>query len=500
MRLLGKKRQKDANTLLFIPIIFAIGISIIFFVFPTTSAHVLNECRHIINELFLPYYLFLGISFLLGTIYLAFGKWANVRIGGSEAKPIYSNMHWGMMIFTSTMSADILFYSLTEWTMYLKESPIRHSSQPYIKALSYSLFHWGPIAWSFYILLAVAFSYMIYVRKNKRQRFSEACRPILREKVVGNIGKIIDNLAIISLLTATATTFSMSLPLLERAIKNTNMVFDSKLETVLLLTCIVLIYMTISVLGLRTMSIFSVITFIFFIVFLIYVLIFGGEASKIIKISGETLYKFGTNSLSMTFDLKNRSFSENWTIYYWAYWIVWCIATPFFIGSISYGKTIREIVLGAYFWGIAGTFLSFLILGSYGISQVSEGKIAVEGNYASFGMKVLNTLPNSIIPKVLLVCAMIGLYSTVLDSIILVVSRYTQKEVEITDMPKRKLRFFWSIVFCILPMTLLITNKSFVNIQSFALIIALPISFIMVIIVIGLFKELIGSEKNSESN
>lgn len=488
------KNQKAGNELLFVPIIFVVGISIIFFMFPTVSTDVLNVCRRIINDVFLPYYLILGIGFLVATIYLAFGKWSNVRIGGYEARPVYSNIHWGMMIFTSTMSADILFYSITEWTMYLKETPIKNSSQPYIKALSYSLFHWGPIAWSFYILLAVAFSYMIYIGKNKYQRFSEACRPVLKAKVDGRLGRIIDNIAIISLLAATATTFSMSLPLLEKVIDNRDEI-DPKLETLLLLICIVLIYMTISILGLRAMSIFSVITFVFFIGFLGYVLIFGGEASKIIKISGQVLYQLGTNFFSMAFDLKNRSFSANWTIYYWAYWIVWCIATPFFIGSISYGKTIREIVLGTYFWGIAGTFLSFLILGGYGISKVSEGVIDVESNYASFGMELLSTFPNNI-SRILLVCAMIGLYSTVLDSIILVVSKYTQKEV--TDIPRRKLRLFWAIVFCILPIALLITNKTFENIQSFTLIIALPISFIMVIIVIGLFKQLIGLKENSQ--
>ena len=43
-----------------------------------------------------------------------------------------------------------------------------------------------------------------------------------------------------------------------------------------------------------------------------------------------------------TFILKNISqkpLKKNWTIYYWAYWMVWCVATPFFIGVISKGRS-----------------------------------------------------------------------------------------------------------------------------------------------------------------
>ena len=46
-----------------------------------------------------------------------------------------------------------------------------------------------------------------------------------------------------------------------------------------------------------------------------------------------------------------------------------CVATPFFIGSISKGRTIKNTVLGGYAWGIAGTFMAFIILGNYGLAQ-----------------------------------------------------------------------------------------------------------------------------------
>lgn len=44
------------------------------------------------------------------------------------------------------------------------------------------------------------------------------------------------------------------------------------------------------------------------------------------------------------------NFPQNWTICCWAYWMVWCVAAPFFIGSTSRERTVRQVILGGYGW------------------------------------------------------------------------------------------------------------------------------------------------------
>ena len=80
------------------------------------------------------------------------------------------------------------------------------------------LFHWGPIPWSFYAVLAACFGFMLHVRGCNKQKYSEACRPLLGNKTDKLPGKIIDVLAVIALIAGTATTFSVSMPLLSTAI------------------------------------------------------------------------------------------------------------------------------------------------------------------------------------------------------------------------------------------------------------------------------------------
>ena len=151
--------------------------------------------------------------------------------------------------------------------------------------------------------------------------------------------------------------------------------------------------------------------------------------------------------------LRETSFPQNWTIYYWAYWMVWCVATPFFIGKISKGRTIKNTILGGYGWGLAGTFTSFIILGNYGLAQQMKhgidisGMIAKSGDYSAVILKIFDTLPLASLGLLLLVITMIAFYSTTFDALTMVVSSYSYKKLDVDEEPDKKIRVFWAIIF-----------------------------------------------------
>ena len=95
----------------------------------------------------------------------------------------------------------------------------------------YPIFHWSLIPWGFYLVLAAAFGFMLHVRKRNRQKYSEACRPILGKHTDGIAGRIIDLLAVFALLAGTATTFSVATPLMAKII---NTLFGVQLNELLL--------------------------------------------------------------------------------------------------------------------------------------------------------------------------------------------------------------------------------------------------------------------------
>ena len=481
--------------LLFVPVCCLFILSAFFIMQSAKSQAILENIRFFLGKYLNVYYVAIAAIFFLGSLILAFSKYGSVRLG--SGKPEYSPIRWGMMIFTSTMSADIIFYSLCEWTMYANEPFIKQKSGGQLEwSLTYSLFHWGPIAWSFYILLAVAFGYMLYVTKNHKQKFSEACRPVLGNKTDGVLGKLIDLIAIFALIAATATTFSMSMPLLSAAVSNVFQIGNPQLLSLCLIVLVVAIYLVISILGMKAISRLSVFAFSIFGLLLLYIFIFSGKEFFIISSGTKAVGNLIGHFPQMTFIIKGNTFTQNWTIYYWSYWMVWCVATPFFIGSISKGRTIRNLVLGGYAWGLAGTYLSFIILSSFGISRQVDGmvnatKLIADGtSYADVIIKLLQTLPQYKIALILLILAMVGLYSTVFDSITMVVSKYSYKSLSLEKDPSRTMRGFWAIVFMILPVTLLFNNDSVYDIQSVAVIAAVPTGMVMLLIVVSFWKEL----------
>lgn len=87
--------------------------------------------------------------------------------------------------------------------------------------------------------------YMLHVRKRNRQKYSEACRPILGKYTDGWAGRIIDLLAVFALLAGTATTFSVATPLMATIIGELFHVAISRTVIniiILLITCAVYTY------------------------------------------------------------------------------------------------------------------------------------------------------------------------------------------------------------------------------------------------------------------
>ena len=173
-----------------VPLVIIIFLAVLFFVFPEQSNTVVGQIRYVFGDTFGVYYLIIGLGILLVSIYLAASKYGNIVLGRQNEKPKYSFWVWGSMMFTCGLAADILFYSFAEWVMYASDPHIKELGSIQEWAGVFPLFHWSFIPWAFYLVLAVAFGFMLHVRKRNRQKFSEACRPILGKHTDGWAGRI----------------------------------------------------------------------------------------------------------------------------------------------------------------------------------------------------------------------------------------------------------------------------------------------------------------------
>lgn len=482
-----------------VPLCSIVVMCICFFLLPERSNSVLSGIRFFLGDTMGLYYLVIGLGMLVVSLYLAFSDYGRIVLGGKDEKPKYSFFSWGSMMFTAGLAADILFYSFSEWIMYAADPHIAEMGSMQDWASVYPLFHWSMIPWSFYLVLAVAFAFMLHVRKRGRQRYSEACRPVLGRHTDGFAGRLVDLLAVFALLAGTATTFSLATPLMANVI---NELFHVSLDTtavtiaILLVTCAVYTYSLLH--GMKGVNILAKGCIYLFFALLFYVLAFGGRGRYIVELGFSSLGRLVQNFIELstyTDPQRTTFFPQNWTIFYWAYWMVWCVATPFFIGSISRGRTVKQTILGGYVFGVGSTVTSFIILGNYSLSLQVSGEADFVSMYLANGdlygiiISVIRTLPCSGLVLVLLLVTMMTFYATSFDSIAMIASCYSYHSLKADEAPGKPVQFMWCILLILLPIALTFSESSMSNLQSVSIIAAFPIGIVMILIVASFLKD-----------
>ena len=482
-----------------VPFSIIIAIVAFLFAFPNQSNDVIGKIRYFFGDTFGVYYLIIGVAVLAIALFLAFSKYGKIVLGKPNEKPKYSFFAWGSMMFTCGLAADILFYSFSEWVMYATNDHIAEMGSYQEWSGVFPLFHWSFIPWAFYLVLAVAFGFMLHVRKRSKQKYSEACRPILGKQTDRIGGRIIDILAVFALIAGTATTFSVATPLMSEIIARLFAITISrKVITIiiLLITCAVYTYACLH--GLKGINILSKICIYMFFGLLFIVLLIGGKAGYIIETGFESLGRMVQNFIGLsTYSDPSRAnnFPQDWTIYYWAYWMVWCVAAPFFIGNISKGRTVKQTILGGFIFGVGSTIVSFIILGNYSLGLQVEGSVDFIAQYNANGdlyeliVNIINTLPAAPFIMVLVLLTMILFYATSFDSIAYTAACYSYKQLNDGEKPHKFIQLLWCLLLISLPIGLVFSESSMNNLQSVSIISAFPIGIVMILIIASFFKD-----------
>lgn len=493
------ERSKIDWMITLVPLAIVVALCIVFFFAPEQSNAVLSRIRFFFGDTFGTYYLVIGLGIFLLSLYIAGSKYGNIVLGEANEKPKYSFFAWGSMMFTCGLAADILFYSFSEWVLYATDPHIAEMGSVQDWAGVYPLFHWSFIPWAFYLVLAVAFGFMLHVRKRSRQKYSEACRPILGRHTDGWAGRIIDLLAVFALLAGTATTFSVATPLMTAIIGELFHVTLSRTTiniVILLITCAVYTYSLLH--GFKGISVLANICIYMFFGLIAFVLAFGGEMRYIVETGLSSLGRMVQNFIELstfTDPLRTSNFPQTWTIYYWAYWMVWCVAAPFFIGSISRGRTVRQTILGGYVFGVGSTLTSFIVLGNYSMGQQMTGKADFIALYNEAGdlygmiVNILKTLPCAPLVMAVVLVTMIAFYATSFDSIALTASCYSYHTLKDGEQPHKGFQLLWCILLILLPIALLFAESSMNNLQSVSIVAAFPIGAVIVLIVASFLKD-----------
>ena len=503
-----KERVKVMDWTTFIGSSLILLIAVIpMMVFPKASQDIITHLNDVVSSTLGSIYLLIGLATLIFVLYIAFGKYGNVTLGKATDKPEFNNFSWAAMLFCAGIASDILYWGVIEWAFYYQDPPhggkgMTDSALNY--ATMYGMFNWGPIAWATFVLPALAIGYLVFIKKKPVYKISQTMRPILRSQTDGIIGKIVDILFIFGLLGGAATSLALGVPMISAGIEKLTGIGDSMLMRSIILFTITAVFAYSSYSGLKKgIKVLSDANVILSFVLLGFVFIVGPTVF-IMETSITGMGNMIKNFFQMATWIepfggiggrKETNFPQQWTIFYWSWWIVYAPFIGLFIARISKGRTLKEIVLGTIVYGTLGCALFFGIFGNYAVYLQITGSFDVihflntHGTEATI-IEVMHQLP---FPNLIIVLFLLSAFlflATTFDSGSYILAAASQKKV--IGEPLKANRLYWAFALCLLPFGLMLVGgeRALEVLKTASLLASVPLLAIFVMMMISFLRTL----------
>ena len=454
-----------------------------------------------IVSVFGPSYLILTLFCFFFLLFLCFSKFGNYKFGGNEAFAEFSYISWVGMLFCSGIGGGIIYWSGVEWSYYVGNPPFGidpYSSESFSLATAYGLFHWGISAWSIYGIPAIALSIAFYKYNLNSLRLSSSLSGLGISNIESSLfGRFIDLIFILATVGAAGGTIGSYIPMLSSGFSEIfNLNKGLYLDILVICLCVGLfgysVYKGLAK-GIRNLSNFNLILALVFLL----IIIFSTDFISLIETSVSGLLFSLTHFWDMsTLGISEESeFAEEWTIFYWAWWVAFGPLVGLFIARISKGRTLRQVILGMLFFGTLGTWLFYMILGGFAMNLELSGEFSVVQSMNSFGhadtaIAVVKNLSFEMFMVFIFCLITIIFVTTSYDSMSYVISYHVLKTSNENKEPDKKLRLFWAIILGILPAALVIYSDHSVALDII-LITSLPLMLIYPLMAISIYRELI---------
>lgn len=472
-------------------LLMAVTLPLVFF--PESGRVIVGLANEYMTTNFGILYLAMGLGAFFFLIFVAFSKNGHIKLGEEGEEPEFNTFSWAAMLFAAGIGSSILYWSVIEWVYYYQGPPFGlepESPEAIPWATAYGMFHWGPIAWAIYTLPALPIAYFYYVRKKSVLKVSEAVRPVLGKWVDGPLGKIIDILFIFGLLGGAGTTLALGTPMIAEGVNYLTGIPVNLLTQALIMLLCTIIFAISSASGLKKgIKVLSDLN-IWLALFLLAVVLFFGPTRFIVETTFNGVGLILDNFFRMATwaepfgnlgGFTESGFPEAWTVFYWAWWLVYAPFVGLFIARISRGRTIRSMIFGTMIYGTLGCVLFFGIFGNYGLHLQLTGQFDVISFMETNGpaatiIAVVSQLPFSYLMVLVFTVLSIIFLATTFDSSSYILASVVQKSVD--GEPLLWNRLFWAFTLCILPLSLLFLG-GLDTLQTASIVGGFPLIFIM---------------------
>ena len=455
---------------------------------------------HDIGLLFLIF-VFGGILWLA---WMALSKHGKIRFGPPGEPAAYSMFSWMGMLFCCGIGSNLLYFGTTEWVGYFLSPPpisgaVARSAEAADWAGAYSFFHWGISAWATYAMATLPIAYMLHVRKSPTLRISTACEGLIGERSKGKLGKLIDVFFIFGLVGGVGTSLGIGIPMISAVASDIFGISRGLALDAAILVGLTALFSASVAAGLdKGIKLLSDINMGLATVLLCFFLIVGPTAfilTQAFESLGLMLSNFVEMSLRTDQDISS-TFAQDYTIFFWAWWLSWAPFMGLFIARISRGRTVREVVWGVVIGGSVGCWAGFAILGNATLNLVNNGHVVlntmIDSGTVDAPMVVVELLkaqPFSMVVSIGFFVLAFIFVATSLDSAAFTLAATASDELPAEGQPARWHRLTWAFILAITALSLMLVGGLEV-LQAASVVVGLPVLFILGMMITGLMRQI----------
>lgn len=449
--------------------------------------------------------------FILGSVFiffsfcmfLGFSKFGHIRLGDDDDKPEYSTVTWIAMLFSASIGISLMFWGVAEPVSYYISPPIGQGSteQSAKAAMQYVYLHWGVSAWACYALVGVALGYFQF-RKKLPSSISSVFYPLIGDRIYGSIGKWINVLVMLSVVIGIATSLGFGTLQVNSGMNYLWGLPISIYVQIGLIAIITVVYVASTISGLQgAIKHLSNLNIILALGLMAFIFI-SGPTQTILKVLFQGIGDYVQNFVSMSFRTEpynDGTWIANWTLFYFGWWIAWAPLVGSFVARISKGRTIKEFMIGAVFIPVLSAFAWFAVMGGSAIHLIQNlGQTAladaVKTDVTSALFKFLDYFPASTFISVLAIVLVLIFFITSANSAVFVLGMVSENG---NPNPSHVTKTIWGLVIAAIAIVLIMTG-GLSGLQSALVVMAIPLSIMMLIMCYSTYKGL-NQEVNAQA-
>jgi glycine betaine transporter len=460
---------------------------------PESFEKVTGNMQSFITSTFGWYYLTIVSIMVLFTLIVIVSPFGKIRLGKDTDRPEYSRISWFSMLFSAGMGIGLVFWGAAEPLSHFAIDPA--TAEPgtdaaFKESMRYTFFHWGLHAWAIYAIVALALAYFQF-RKGEPGLISATLKPIFGDKMNGPWGVLVDVFAVFATVVGVATTLGFGAIQINGGLSYIFGIPNEYWVQVVIIAVVTVLFLASAWSGLsKGIKYLSNANMILAVVLLALVVVLG-PTLLIFNMFTDSLGSYIQNIVRMSFraaplDEGNRDWINGWTIFYWAWWISWSPFVGVFIARVSKGRTIREFLIGVLMIPSIVSFFWFAAFGTTAIDVQKKGtdltRLATEETLFA----VFNQMPMSLVLSIVAVILISTFFITSADSATFVLGMQTTNG---SMHPPNMIKIIWGVSQSLIAVILL-SAEGLSALQNMLIVAAFPFSFIMMLMMLSLYKSL----------